>query len=90
MSKIIARKNFSNAVAFIEVDECGNCRVYGKFFDNGRGHSGPCTDTLLTLPSDLLDEVKTLSMSSPKSQKLSAFCQIIWAKAKEAEPWFRY
>ena len=44
---ILSRKNWSNAAAFIEVNENGELSVYCKFYDeNGRGHFGNRTEVL--------------------------------------------
>jgi hypothetical protein len=43
-----------------------------------------------TIPAHLFDEAKKLSWNIPRSQELGAFCEKVFAKAKEVEPWFGY
>lgn len=74
--------------------ENGNVVVYGKFYeDDGwrrRGFGGPTTEVLDTVPSHLIAEAKNLGWREPRSQELAAFCEKVFAKAKEVEPWFKY
>jgi len=93
MGNLIARKNWSNAAAFISMDErTKSVCVYGKFYDDrGKGVPGPSTGTLEVLPKELLEEVEARGgWNAPMSANLAEFCNKIWAKAKEEEPWFRY
>lgn len=92
---LIARKDWSNAAAFIECNpENGKVRVYGKFYmDEGwrrRGYGGPITEILGTVPSELLAEAKKIGWRDQKTPQLAAFCEDIFTKAKEVEPWFGY
>jgi hypothetical protein len=92
---ILARKNWSNAAAFVSMNPTnGEVRVYGKFYeDDGlrrRGYGGPSTEILDTVPNHLLAEAKNLGWRVPRSQELAAFCEQVFAKAKEVEPWFGY
>ena len=95
MDVLLARKNWSNASAFISMNpETGSVYVYGKFYeDDGwrrRGYGGPSTDVLGTVPPHLMDEAKNLGWNTPRSQELDAFCEQTFEKAKEVEPWFKY
>lgn len=92
---LLARKVWSNAAAFVAMNPTtGEVHVYGKFYETDgwrhRGFGGPSTEVLGTVPEDLLEEARTMSWASPRSQELAIFCQKIFAKAKEVEPWFRY
>lgn len=92
---ILARKNWSNATAFVAMNpENGNVHVYGKFYeDDGwrrRGYGGPSTDVLGTVPPHLIDEAQNLGWNAPRSQELASFCENIFAEAKKVEPWFGY
>jgi len=92
---LLARKNWSNAAAFVSMNpENGNVIVYGKFYeDDGwrrRGYGGPSTEVLGTVPSHLMNEAKNLGWNSPRSQELASFCEKIFAEAKKVEPWFKY
>ncbi len=94
-SVLLARKDWSNAAAFIEMfSENGNVRVYGKFYmEDGwrrRGYGGPITETLGTVPSELMNETKNRGWRDPMSPELAKFCEDIFAKAKKVEPWFKY
>ena len=95
-TKLIAQKQWKNAVAFIEVDEnSGEVWVYGKFYEDDscrrRGFPGPKTPVLAVMPEEILQETHSLSSYlSPKSQDLSDFIERIWLQAKNAEPWFDY
>lgn len=90
MANLIAKKTWRNAAAFIKVDENGNCRVYGKFYDEGRGYPGPETGILKKLSPELLEEAQTLNFLSPRSSEMEKNIKEIWAMAKEQEPWFKY
>lgn len=90
MANLIAKKTWRNAAAFIKVDEQGNCSVYGKFYDDNRGHFGPATGTLKTLSPELFEEAQTLNFLSPRSPELEKVVQEIWELAKKEEPWFSY
>lgn len=90
MKNLIDKKTWLNAAAFISVDEFGNCKVYGKFYDGNRGHEGPETRILKTLSPELLEEAKTLNFLSPHSSEMEKTIKEIWAMAKEEEPWFKY
>lgn len=92
---LIARNDWSNAAAFIEFNpENGKVRVYGKFYmDDGwrrRGYGGPVTEWLAEMPAALQEEAKKIGWRDQKSPELAKFCQDIWKKAKEVEPWFKY
>ncbi|MBP5698854.1 MAG: hypothetical protein J6W96_04955 [Alphaproteobacteria bacterium] len=95
---LVARKKWSNAAAFIELNpKNGEVRVYGKFYDNGRGYGGPSTEILGIMPKSLIKEAKKLAEGrvfwNPREAmqpELAAFCDEIWTKAKEVEPWFKY
>lgn len=92
---LLARKSWSNAAAFLAMNpENGKVFVYGKFYmEEGfrrRGYGGPATETLDTVPAHLFEEAKQNSWNTPMSQELAAFCEKVFAKAKEEEPWFKY
>lgn len=88
---LIARKDWSNAAAFIELNkENGEVKVYGKFYMDRRGYEGPSTEVLAVMPADLLAEAKQKSWTDKKSKELASYCKNIWQKAKEVEPWFKY
>ena len=92
---LLARKDWSNAAAFVSMNpENGNVVVYGKFYvEEGfrrRGYGGPTTEVLDTVPAHLLKEAKNMSWNTPRSQELAIFCERVFAKAKETEPWFGY
>lgn len=95
---LIAKKSWSNASAFIEVDPQSRVVVvYGKFYeDDGwrrRGYGGPSVHIPELLPQTLVEEVVnrgTWACSTPMSDELSVFCEKAWKKAKELEPWFAY
>lgn len=93
---LIARKQWKNAVAFIEVDEnSGETWVYGKFYEDDsirrRGYPGPQTPVLAVMPEELLQEASSLSSYfAPKSQDLTEFIERIWLQAKNTESWFDY
>ena len=97
MAKIlIARKQWKNAAAFIEVDDTtGMVSVYGKIYeDDGisrRGYPGPETKVLTTMPVSLLQEANTYpSFAAPKSPEMEDFLGEVWKKAKEENSWFSY
>ena len=101
---LVARKDWSNAAAFIQLNpQNGEIIVYGKFYeDDGRrrrSYSGPDTDVLAIMPPSLIEEAQHLQenrrtwrpMSSVEaSDYFLAFCEAVWEKAKEKEPWFKY
>ena len=92
---LLARKNWSNAAAFVAMNpETGEVHVYGKFYEEDgwrrRGFGGPTTEVLDTVPAHLLEEAKKMGWNTPRSQALAAFCEKVFAKAKEVEPWFKY
>lgn len=92
---LLARKDWSNAAAFVAMNPTtGEVHVYGKFYeDDGwrhRSFGGPTTEILDTVPSNLLEEAKKMSWNTPRSQALAVFCEGIFQKAKEVEPWFGY
>jgi GNAT superfamily N-acetyltransferase len=92
---LLARKNWSNAAAFVAMNpENGNVFVYGKFYvEEGyrrRGYGGPITEVLDTVPAHLLKEAKNMSWNTPRSQELAIFSERVFTKAKETEPWFGY
>ena len=94
-SVLLARKDWSNAAAFIEMNpENNEVRVYGKFYmEDGwrrRGFGGPITETLGTVPPELQEQAKNRGWREPMSPELASFCKEIWQKAKEVEPWFKY
>ncbi len=95
MAELLARKSWSNASAFIEMNvETGDVRVYGKFYsyDGYRRVScdGPRTNWFKRVPQELMDEAKKVSWCDEKSQELEDFCNEVWQEAKQLEPWFEY
>lgn len=90
MKNLIDKKTWLNAAAFISVDEFGNCKVYGKFYDGNRGHEGPETGILKKLSPELTKEAQTLNFLSPHSSEMEKTIKEIWNMAKEQEPWFKY
>ena len=87
-TRIIASRSWSNAKAFIEINENNEISVYGKFYDGGRGFPGAETKILATMPDHLVDELKL--SPDERSDEFKAFCEEIWQKAKEKNDWFSY
>lgn len=92
---LLAKKSWSNASAFVAMNPTtGAVHVYGKFYEEDgwrrRGFGGPTTEVLDTVPAHLLEEAKKMGWNTPRSQALAAFCEQVFAKAKEVEPWFKY
>lgn len=94
---LLAKKSWSNACAFVSMNpETGSVHVYGTFRDTDgyrhRSHGGPITEILGIVPENLMLEAKEdgRCWGTAKSPELSEFCEKIFAKAKEVEPWFGY
>ena len=93
-TRLIDRRNYYNngdlnAAAFIEFFPHGKVRVYGKFYDGFRGNIGPVTGMIAEVPYNLLEEVRRATwQKGNKSPELQAWCDEIWAKAKEIDDWF--
>lgn len=93
-TRLIDRRHLYNngeliAVAFIEFFPHGKVQVYGKFYDGFRGHRGPETGMIAEVPYNLLEEVRrTTWQQNNKSPELQAWCNEVWAKAKEIDNWF--
>ena len=93
-TKLIDRRTYKKngvilAAAFIEYfPASGEVQVYGKFYDNGKGHRGPETGVIAKVPNELLEEVRqTIWQVDKQSPELQAWCNKIWQKAKEIDDW---
>ena len=87
-TRIIASRSWSNAKAFIEINENNEISVYGKFYDGGRGFPGPEVKNLGFLPAHLAEELKLAP--NERSDEFQAFCEEIWQKVQEQDSWFSY
>ena len=88
---LIARKDWANAAAFIELNkENGEVRVYSKFYKDRQEYEGPTTDVLAVMSGDLFSEAKHKSWTDKKSKKLASYCKDIWLQAQESNSWFGY
>ena len=95
---LIAKKNWSNASAFIEVDPQSRVvAIYGKFYeDDGwrrRGYPGPYVQMDMLLDENLIEEVElrgSCACTSQMSDELQAFIDKVWDEARKKEPWFAY
>lgn len=89
MEKLIAKKSWSNAVAFIKADENGRVSVRAKFSDGRRWHEGPEVRDIAVVPENLKDEVNALTTRTEEmSCELKEFCLNIWTKVRETNSWF--